>query len=285
MHSIVDYFEKNFDLEAIKGLPITDKFRLIEYVKLVGKVNELYQKGGMTAVKNSECYDADQTFYLILSLLDAKVPEAILGDLVRFYVHNFEDSDIYMSVLVVLGSGALFIKNGVDTSSIMSYQISLLGEEFLKNNYTRIFGSRSELDFSEENKINIKYKDFDRTYRKLKYDLLALLNLRQEYGQKKLEELIYRVYGNKELQLYYSLLNVKNKSIADYLFEKHMAHSPKMDRFLLVACRSLIRNDEIIEMHYLLNSIIGKLTRFDKPYQEVIDEIKMRENEILALNK
>ena len=31
---ITDYFEKSYDLNRIKVLPITDKFRLINYIKL-----------------------------------------------------------------------------------------------------------------------------------------------------------------------------------------------------------------------------------------------------------
>lgn len=58
-----------------------------------------------------------------------------------------------------------------------------------------------------------------------------------------------------------------------------------MDRFLLTASRCMIRDVDIIDMHYLLNAVIGKYTNFMKPYSEVVEEIKLRENEILSLIK
>lgn len=279
---ITDYFESTFDLGRIKNLPITDKFRLINYIKLVSKSNDVVKSDGLEAITESPLYEIDRTFHLFLSLLVTELSAEIISDMIESYVANFEDSDIYFAKILVLGSGALMIQKGIESSAIISYLISLLGDAFLKHNYQRIFDERDVLNFDEENEIDIKYKAFDYTYRKLKYDLLALMQIKRDQGHAKLREVIFKFYDNKELRLFYSMLDVHDKKISEYLFRKLMMESPKMDRFLLTACRCMIRDVEIIDMHYLLNAVIGKYTNFNKPYDEVLEEIKMRKSEILA---
>lgn len=281
--SVMSYFENAFDLSRVSKLPITDKFRLINYIKLVGEISDVALSGGTRAIADSPLYTKDRTFHLLLSLAVSKISPEMISDIVEFYAYNFEDSDVYYTKLIVLGAGTLMIQNGVETRAILSYLISLLGNDFLKNNYQRIFDERKDLNFDEETIIEIDYKNFDYTYRKLKYDLLALLEMKRSYGHAKMRKTIFKYYDNEELKLYFSMLDVSDKEISEHLYRKMMADAPKMDRFLLTASRSIARDHEIIEMHYLLNAIIGKFTNFDKPYSEVIEEIKMREAEIRAL--
>ncbi len=282
---ITDYFENTFQLDRIKTLPITDKFRLINYIKLVSKANDIAKAKNIDAITNSPVYNIDHTFHLFISLLASELSTEVISDVIECYAFNFDESDVYFSKIVILGSGALMIQKGIESNAIISYLISLLGEEFLKNNYKRIFDERDVLDIDEENEIDIKYKNFDMTYRKLKYDLLALRQIKKEQGHAKVREIIFKYYDNKDLSLYFSMLDVHDKKISEYLYRKLMKDAPKMDRFLLTASRCMIRDVDIIDMHYLLNAVIGKYTNFMKPYSEVVEEIKLRENEILSLIK
>ena len=278
---ITDYFEETFDLSRIKKLPITDKFRLINYIKLVGKANDIAKEKSIDAITTSPLYNIDKTFHLFVSLLASELSTEVISDVIECYAHNFDESDVYFAKIVMLGSGALMIQKGIESNAIRSYLISLLGEEFLKSNYQRMYNEKDILDINEENEINIKYKNFDMTYRKLKYDMLALRQIKTDSDNNKLREVIFKHYGNKELTLYYSLLDVHDKKISEYLYRKLMKDSPKMDRFLLTASRCIIRDVDIIDMHFLLNAVIGKYTNFLKPYSEVLEEIKIREKEIL----
>ena len=282
---ITDYFENTFQLDRIKTLPITDKFRLINYIKLVSKANDIAKAKNIDAITNSPVYNIDHTFHLFVSLLASELSTEAISDIIECYAYNFDESDVYFSKIVILGSGALMIQKGIESNAIISYLISLLGEDFLKNNYKRIFDERDALDINEENEIDIKYKNFDMTYRKLKYDLLALRQIKKEQGHTKLREIIFKYYDNKDLSLYFSMLDVHDKKISEYLYRKLMKDAPKMDRFLLTASRCMIRDVDIIDMYYLLNAVIGKYTNFMKPYSEVVEEIKLRENEILSLIK
>lgn len=279
---ITDYFESTFDLSRIKKLPITDKFRLINYIKLVGKANDIAKAKDIDAITESPIYNIDKTFHLFISLLASELSTEVISDIIECYAYNFDESDVYFAKIVMLGSGALMIQKGIESNAIRSYLISLLGDEFLKSNYQRMYNEKDILDINEENEINIKYKNFDMTYRKMKYDMLALRQIKTEQGAQKLREVIFKSYGSKELTLYYSLLDVHDKKISEYLYRKLMKDAPKMDRFLLTASRSMIRDVDIIDMHYLLNAVIGKYTNFLKPYSEVIEEIKLREKEILS---
>ncbi|MBF4695733.1 hypothetical protein [Fusibacter ferrireducens] len=279
---ITNYFETSYDLNRIKLLPITDKFRLINYIKLVRRASEIAKEKGIIEITKSEYYDMDFTFHLLISLISSGTDPSVVSEVIEHYAHNFDDSDIYYAKLIVLGSGALMIQKGIDSDSIINYLISLLGDDFLRNNYQRIYEHKEILDLDEENEINIKYKNFDYTYRKLKYDLLALLKIKREMGHEHVSNVVFNIYNNKELKLYFKLLDTRDKSVSEYIYHNLMKTSPKMDRFLLTASRCIINEMSILETHYLFNAIIGKYTRFDKPYSEVMDEIKVREDEILA---
>ncbi len=279
---ITDYFEKSYDLDRIKKLPITDKFRLINYIKLVSRASDAAKEKGIIEITRTPYYEMDFTFHLLISLISAGTDPSVVSEVIEHYAFNFDDSDIYYAKLIFLGAGALMIHKGIDSDSIISYLVTLLGDEFLRNNYQRIYSEKDDLNINEENEINIKYKNFDYTYRKLKYDMLALLKIKREMGHERVCDVIFNQYGNKELKLYFKLLDTKDKAVSEYIYRNLMKTSPKMDRFLMTASRCIINEMSILETHYLFNAIIGKYTRFDKPYSEVIDEIKMREDEILA---
>lgn len=279
---ITQYFEENFDLASIQSLPITDKFRLIHYIKLVGSASEVASDKDIVAITKSPYYEMDETFHLFVSLIISGMSPEVITDVMEAYVYQFGDSAVFRAKLLILGAGALMIQKGYDRESILSYLVSLLGNDFLKNNFERIYKERDHLDLSGDNVIKINYRDFDYTYRKLKYDSLALLKIRREQGFAKLKDLLFNKYENKELRFYFKLLDIKNKEISNHLYQKLLVDGTKMDRFLLVAVRSIIEEKSIIETHYLLNSVIGKYTRFEKPYDEVMEEIKQREEEILS---
>ncbi|MGX8795738.1 hypothetical protein ACR6HW_06560 [Fusibacter sp. JL298sf-3] len=280
---ITDYFESTYDLNSIQTLPITDKFRLIQYIKLVGSASDVAREKDIAAITKSPYYEMDPTFHLLISLIASGISEEIVSEVVDSYAHHFGDSAVFRAKLIILGSGALMIQRGIDTESILSYLVSLLGNAFLKDNYERIYREKDALDLTGDNIIDIKYRDFDYTYRKLKYDLLALLKMRRELGYDKVKEIVFSQYDNTELRFYFKLLDLKNKPISEHLYCKLMKDSPKMDRFLLTAVRCILDEMSIVETHYLLNAVIGKYTRFDKPYSEVIEEIRQRETEILSV--
>lgn len=280
---IVEYFEREYDLEIIKKLPITDKFRLINYIKLVGKASDLAKEKGISAISQSELDQMDPTFHFLMSLIGSGIQPDVISQVIESYVYLFVDSDVYRSKLIILGAGTLMIQRGTDRDSMIGYLVSLLGYDFLKNNFTRIYKEKDELDLNEENTIDIKYQNFDYTYRKLKYDMLAFLKMRREIGYEKVKEIISNRYDNAELQFYFKLLDLKDSSISEHLFCKLMKDSPKMDRFILTSVRAILTEQSIIETHYLLNAVIGKYSRFEKPYSEVMEEIQQREKEILAL--
>ncbi|MDO4799304.1 MAG: hypothetical protein Q4A52_02160, partial [Bacillota bacterium] len=82
MLNIIKFYESQFDLSVIKKLPITDKFRLVEYIKMMGKINDRYIEGGMKAVKECEFFTKDKTLNLILSWVDVGVSQDMMGRLV-----------------------------------------------------------------------------------------------------------------------------------------------------------------------------------------------------------
>jgi len=280
--NITEYFETNFDLDRISELPITDKFTLVHYIKLVHKASLVAKDQGIAEITKSEIYESDKTFYLFLSLISAGLSDSVISEVVELYAFNYEDSDIFYAKTVILGAGTLMIQKGTDSHSVISYLMTLLGDAFFKDNFALLFADKDKLVLDNEREITIKYTDFDLTFRKLKYELLAILKIRRESGYERARDIIMNHFDNKQLTLYYILLDVKDEHISAYIYKKLMSNGTKMDRFLLTACRAITQDCAILETHYLLNGIIGKYTRFNKPYQEVIEEIEMREKEILS---
>ncbi|MBM7561049.1 hypothetical protein [Fusibacter tunisiensis] len=275
--TITDYLETYFDLNRIKTLPITDKFRLINYIKLVSSASVVAKDFDLKAIQKSEYYNMDLTFQLFISLLTSGMSADVLSDIVEFYCANFENSDIYYAKCIILGAGTLMIQHGVDRDSIISFLMILLGDDFLRNNFSRILSEIDHLDINSENEISIKYKGRDYTYRALKYDLLAMLKARHEFGMDRVRKIINTEYDNKDLKFYLTLLDLDNLEISDYIYHKLMKDSPKMDCFLMTAVRSMLQGMEIMETHYLLNALIGKYSEFDQPYSEVLKDIEVRE--------
>jgi hypothetical protein len=275
--TITDYLETYFDLSRIKTLPITDKFRLINYIKLVSSASVIAKDFDLEAIQKSEYYEMDCTFQLFISLLTSGMSADVLSDIVEFYCSNFENSDIYYAKCIILGAGTLMIQHGVDRDSIISFLIILLGHDFLRNNFNRILSEIDIINIDEDNEISIKYKGYDYTYRALKYDLLAMLKARHEFGMDKVREIINTKYENKDLKFYLTLLDLKDLEVSDYIYHNLMKESPKMDRFLMTAVRSILQEMDIMETHYLLNSLIGKYSEFDQPYSEILKDIEARE--------
>ncbi len=282
-HEELIEIESQIDLKVFSDIPVTDQLRFGEYIKLIAKANDVFVSGGIAGLRESAYYNRDRTFNLMFFwLFEAGISKEVYYQLLRNYKHCLEDSDVYSAKLLLLGVGAMLIKIGIDTSSMVLYLSSLFGTEFAKKNYKRILETRDNIKLDEASEIIIKYKEYNLTYRDKKYDLLALLKISKDYDGETLRKLVYDIYADPELSTMFHLLDVSDKEISRTVFAKLIKGAPKNERFYLTAAMCLVERAPIVNMHYLLNSELGKLTNFGKPYSEVMAEIKNHEDKILA---
>lgn len=277
LQNIVDHIE----LDRIRNLPVTEKFKLYEYVKLLYTEAEYACKEGIRQLEKSPNYTINKTYNLFAMLLVNLGDYDLVKEIIVNYARNFENSDIYYAQVTITGMGLLMIEKQFDPDAIYHFLLNLLGTDFLVENL-KTTANADDLD-TDNFKLDstIKYKPFEGDIRKLKYDLLALLKIRHEKGMEYVTEVINNKYMNSELVFYFNMLDSKSEEVLEYLNEEFKLKDNRRSRLLAAGAYALIKERSIISAHYLFNSIIGKYSRFDKRKEEIDNEIGDSLNEII----
>lgn len=270
----------NIELDRIKNLPVTEKFKLYEYVKLIYSEAEYATKEGFLQLENSPNYTVNKTYNLFAMLVANLADYDLTKEIILNYAKSFENSDVYYAQVCITGMGLLMIEKQFDPDAIYHFLMSFLGTNFLVENL-HTTANADDLDISSfKLDSTIKYKPFEGDMRKIKYDLLALLKLRHEKGMDYVTDIINNKYGNAELAFYFNMLDSKSDEVLDYLIVEFNKLDNRNSRLLANGAYALLKERNIISVHYLFNSIIGKYSRFDKRKEEIDAEILQRLKEI-----
>ncbi len=276
LKNLVDHIE----LERIRNLPVTEKFKLYEYVKLIYTEAEYACKEGVKQLEKSPNYTINKTYNLFAMLIVNLGDYDLVKEIIVNYGKNFETSDIYYAQITITGMGLLMIEKQFDPDAIYHFLMSLLGTEFLIENL-HTTANADDLDIADFRlDSTIKYKPFEGDIRKLKYELLALLKIRHEKGMDYVTEIINDKYNNAELSFYFNMLDSKSEEVLEYLNAEFMEKDNRRSRLIAAGAYALLKERSILSTHYLFNSIIGKYSRFDKRKEEIDVEIDSRLNEI-----
>jgi len=280
--AIIDIKEK-FDLERIKNLSLSEKFKLAKLAKLIYKEALFANQSGIQNLDKSPNYTLNKTYNLFAMLVVNRIRYDVLQDIITNYARNFKKSDSYYSQVSIIGIGLLLLLKGFDPKSILNYLMTLLGEEFLLNNqkYPGKIDDLVEEDITVKNDID--YKAFEGKMRKVKYELLALLELSHEKGYEYICELINNKYEERRMRFYYNMMNISNNKVKKEMYKEFNLNEKRMDRLILGGAYAIHEGLNIFTAHYLFNSIIGKYSRYDKRVDEIQNEIKQRREEILSL--
>jgi hypothetical protein len=271
----------NIELDRIRNLPVSEKFKLYEFIKLIYIEAEFASKEGVLQLENSPNYTINQTYNLFAMLIVKLNDYDLLQEIVTNYAKNFENSDIYYSQITITGMGLLMIEKQFHPEAIYHFLMSLLGETFLVENLKTTAHTDELKDAEFKLDSTIKYKPFEGAMRKTKYDLLALLKLSHEKGINVAADIINNSYDNPRLKFYFNMLHSNSDSTAEYLFKDFMSTEYQTNRLLAAGAYAIVKEKSIISSHYLFNSIIGKHSRFDKRKEEIDQEILDRLNEII----
>ena len=280
--AIIDIKEK-FDLERIKNLSLSEKFKLAKLAKLIYKEALFANQSGIQNLDKSPNYTLNKTYNLFAMLVVNRIRYDVLQDIITNYARNFKKSDSYYSQVSIIGIGLLLVVKGFDPKSILNYLMMLLGEEFLLNNqkYPGKIDDLVEDDITVKNEID--YKAFEGKMRKVKYELLALLELSHEKGSEYICELINNKYEERRMKFYYNMMNISNTEVKKEMYKEFNLNEKRMDRLILGGAYAIHEGLNIFTAHYLFNSIIGKYSRYDKRVDEIQNEMKQRREEILSL--
>lgn len=276
LQNIVDHIE----LDRIRNLPVAEKFKLYEFVKLIYTESEYACKEGIKQLEASPNYTINKTYNLFAMLVVNLGDYDLVKEIILNYAKSFENSDVYYAQITITGMGLLMIEKQFDPDAIYHFLMNLLGTDFLIENL-KASANADELDLANfKLDSTIKYKPFEGDSRKLKYDLLALLKIRHEKGLDYVTNVINNKYNNSELVFYFNMLDSKSEEVLEYLNEEFMLNDNRTSRLLAAGAYALLKERSIISTHYLFNSIIGKYSRFDKRKEDIDNEIAERLKEI-----
>lgn len=268
-------FSKEFDLPRILGLTFTEKFKLVNHVKLIYIEAHWASTHGIEHLNTSPNYTFNKTYNLFATLLVNGISSERLKEIILNYARNFEKSNTYYAQIAILGIGVLMINAHFTPDAINNYLMSLLGRDFLMENlhYVGKPEASDQIQLSEDSEIN--YKPFEGQMRDLKYELLALLRLRSQSSLLQTSAFINLTYGDKELQFFFNMLHTDQEEVAKALYGSLNKDLDTIQRLKLAGAYAIIKNEDTYTTHYLFNSIIGKYSRYDKDTGEI-------ENELLA---
>ena len=279
---VLDKIVNDIDLIRIRNLPLNEKFKLVEYVKLIYVEAEYASKVGFLKLNESPNYTVNKTYNLFAMLLVNLSDYSLIKDIILNYANNFANSDIYYSQITITGIGVLMMEKEFAPEAIYHFLLSLLGESFLLENLktTANHSEIGKLEFKLDS--TIKYKPFEGQMRTIKYDLLALLKLSHDKSVLHVKDIINSSFKNSKLRFYFNMLDSNSDSTTEYLYRELMNKDDRTERLLLAGSYAIINGKSIISTHYLFNSIIGKYSRFDKRQDEMDLEI---ENQLTIIKK
>lgn len=265
---------ENIELDRIRNLPITEKFKLYEHIKLIYTEAEYASKEGVLQLTQSPNYTINPTYNLFAMLIVNLSDFDLIKRIVINYAKNFENSDIYYAQVTITGMGLLMIEKQFPPESVYHFLLNLLGETFLMENLKTdaSIASVSKEAFSLD--TSIKYKSFEGDHRKFKYDLLALLKLSHEKGIPYTMALIDKKFPGSRLQFYLNMLMSNSSEVSDYLYNDFNQQDIRSGRLIATGAYCIFKGESIISSHYLLNSILGKYSRYDKRKEEIDKEIQ-----------
>lgn len=280
---VINNIEEKFDLNRIKNLSISEKFKLVKLAKLIYNESLFANQNGIQNLDQSENYTINKTYNLLAMLLVNGIPSELFEEIVLNYANNFKKSDSYYSQISILGIGLMLTVEEFKPESILSYLMMLLGKDFLLNNqnYKGYVDDLTHEAIKVTDEIN--YKAFEGQMRKVKYELLALLELHHEKDHKFIKEFINKKYGSERLKVYYNMLDVNDKEIQNKIYKEFHQDNTTMGRLLLSGAYALLNSYNIFSAHYLFNSIIGKYSRYNKEIKEITNEMNQRREELLSL--
>lgn len=260
-----------FDLDRIRQIPISEKFRMVEVIKLLARETEYAREHGYKKLKESTYFKEDQTYALICNLFveDANFYE--IKEIVLNYLTNYKFSDVYYSKFAIVGIGVMMIQNNRDPYSVFNTLLSLLGNEFLTYNF-KIAGYKEAIETNPQIENIIRYKEYQELYLDYKFDLLALGILRDKKGLEAVEDYIINYMKDPKIELYFKLLNDMNHELLYRSYHYLKEDATDLDEMILAGLYCVLSRRNIMISHYMMNSCIGKYDHFHREEERIIDD-------------
>ncbi len=261
-----------FDLERIKKIPLGEKFKLVETIKMLAYEAEFAKEHGYKNLVNSKYFAEEKTYRLICYLYVEDVEFEDIKNIVLNYIDNYKFSDVYYAKFSLIGIGVMMMKNGRDPFTIFNALLILLGQEFLTYNL-KLYGYNEALATPAEVEDVIRYKEFEDLFREKKYKLLALSHMAKKDGLNYVEKYFEDVTSNEKAKIYFSLLNNMHDDLVYRSYMFLVKDADNMDQMIITGIYCIMKNKDILTSHYMMNSCIGKYDHSNEKLDSVKEEV------------
>ncbi len=269
-----------FDLGRIKQIPVAEKFKIVEIIKMIAKEADYAKEHGYKNLVNSDFYKEDQTYRLVCFLYIKDVSFNDIKSIILNYLNNYKLSDVYYCKFAIIGIGVIMLKLGRDSKTIFNALMVLLGQDFLTYNL-KLFGYENALKEDVEVLNTIRYKEYEQRYKEKKYKLLALGYMAKLDGIDYVRRYFDEVTDNQKAKLYFSILSNMNEEFVYRSYHFLEEDADNMDKMILAGIYCILGKKKVLTSHYMMNSCIGKydhcnerLESVEKKVVEVYNTIK-----------
>ncbi|WP_459129130.1 hypothetical protein [Guggenheimella bovis] len=282
MENIWNEITEKLSFDRIRNVPVFEKFAMVEYIKLISREAGKAQREGIDSIKASDLYNSDNTYRLLTALVTSdEVTYNDMFHIIRNYLANFSRSDVYYAKFAILGIGALLMKKGYNEATIFNLLLSLLGEEFLTENF-KLIGYNEALVAPVETESTIHYKEYEGKYRTTKYRILALTMLYQE-NPALVDEYILKHSEDRILILFYKMLKDVVPEARNHIVRRLYRTPNDYSQMVAMGLLCMFEKKNLMVSHYMMNSIIGKYSHYDQRPEKVRIEAENMKKEIVRL--
>ncbi len=265
---------RGFDLERIKKIPLGEKFKLVETIKLLAHEAEFAKENGYKNLVESKYFKEEKTYRLICYLYVEDVEFEDIKNIVLNYLDNYKFSDVYYSKFALIGLGIMMMKWERDAFTIFNALLVLLGQEFLTYNL-KLYGYNEALMTPAKVEDLIRYKEYEKLFKEKKYKLLALGYMAKENGMDYVEKYFEEGTSNEKAKIYFSLLSNMHDDLIYRSYAFLSADADNMDKMILTGIYCILKDKDILTSHYMMNSCIGKYDHINEKgkLNSVIEEV------------
>lgn len=269
------------DLDKLQHIPVAEKFIIVEYLKHLRQEADWALEHGQENIRQSPHFIRGNSYRMIMALVAEQYPVEEIQAVLWNYLDNFQYSDTYYTKFSIVALGALMIRHGVSGDTIFHMLLGTLGDDFLTNNL-KYFGYVQALETEPQFATAIRYKEYEKKYRQMKYDLLALGVMKQEDGLDAVTDYIHNHSNDNDLKLFYELIRKTDPAFRKWQVLQLIQKEKEYNQMVVTGINSIFLDRDIMLSHYMMNSVIGKFSHFDQRPDKVKEEVWERYQEMKA---
>lgn len=273
---------QGIDIEKLRTVPVAEKFIIVEYLKHLRKEADWVLEHGLENIRQAPNFNMGNSYRMIAALVAEGYPVPEIQAVLWNYLDNFKHSDTYYTKFSIVALGALLMMHGVPGDTIFHMLLGTLGDDFLTQNL-KYYGYLQALETEPQFATAIRYKDYEKKYRRMKYDLLALNMMNRQDGIEAVEDYIINHSNDNDLKLFFQIIKRTHPAFRKWQVLQLIQDEKDYSQMVVTGIISIFMGRDLMLSHYMMNSVIGKYSHYDQRPDKVQAEVRQRYQEMKAL--